>query len=413
MVIRKNRNMYLLIVFAVALVLGVGYAILTSNLDILGNTTIKDNVWDVHFENIQITSGSVEASTPTIQNGTNITYTVTLNQPGDYYEFTVDAKNVGTVDAMIDSVSNTGLTTAQKKYMNYTATYDSNLSLAEKQVLKAGKKERIRVKVEFKKDINASDLPTEANVLNLSLNMNYVQKDSTAIALNHPKCKRATTLHTDGTNTYGNIGTTGTFTAGDAFDCDVNKDGEYNTETERFYYVTDLSSNSNYKILVYYNNVSEGSPTSTAYAAYGSSSPTENGPVTAKTHLPTTTQWKNVALSNTTRTITGDTGTEYVEFSYAGAAARLLTSQELASACGTWSYFTTGYLDSCNYLLENTKYSNDSYVSGYWLETPSSYNLSNVWTVYGSQRSITMTGPYSNGYGVRPVIEVPKSKISY
>ena len=431
---RKNRNMYVLIIFVVALLFGIGYAVLNSDLNIAGSTKIKDNIWDVHFENINVTTGSVSPASPsdapTIQNGTNVTYTITLDQPGDFFEFTVDTKNSGTINAMISSVANSGLTTEQKKYIDYSATYDSSASIAENQKLNAGKREVIRVKVGFKKDIDASDLPATDKVLNLTFSINYEQATSSAVAIAHPKCKRATTLHketcsvsgTDGckavptdaeTITYGNRGTKGTLTAGDAFDCDVNKDGEYNSATERFYYITSLSSNTNYKVLVYYNNVYEGSPTSTTYAAYGSSSPTENGPVTAKTHLPTTSQWKNMTLSNTTRTITGDSGTEYVEFSYAGSAARLLTSQELADACGTWSYFTTGYLNSCNYLLENTKYSNDSYVSGYWLETPSSYSLSNVWTVYGTQRSITMTAPHSNSYGVRPVIEVPRTKISY
>ena len=74
-----------------------------------------------------------------------------------------------------------------------------------------------------------------------------------------PKCKRATSLHTEtcsqtsgncagdgyasgSTITYGNLGSGSTLTTGDAFDCDVNGDGEYNSETERFYYVTDMNS---------------------------------------------------------------------------------------------------------------------------------------------------------------------------
>ena len=68
-------------------------------------------------------------------------------------------------------------------------------------------------------------------------------------------CKRATVLHTEeckktsttydcsgagyttsgskgtSTITYGNLGTNGTLSSGDAFDCDVNGDGEYDSET--------------------------------------------------------------------------------------------------------------------------------------------------------------------------------------
>ena len=75
-----------------------------------------------------------------------------------------------------------------------------------------------------------------------------------------PICQRATLLHTeeckgnycasagykvDGsygttTITYGSLGTMGSLASGDAFDCDVNGDGIYDAETERFYYVTDM-----------------------------------------------------------------------------------------------------------------------------------------------------------------------------
>ena len=228
---RKNRNMYVLIIFVVALLFGIGYAVLNSDLNIAGSTKIKDNIWDVHFENINVTTGSVSPASPsdapTIQNGTNVTYTITLDQPGDFFEFTVDTKNSGTINALISSVANSGLTTEQKKYIDYSATYDSSASIAENQKLNAGKREVIRVKVGFKKDIDASDLPATDKVLNLTFSINYEQATSSAVAIAHPKCKRATTLHketcsvsgTDGckavptdaeTITYGNRGTKGT-----------------------------------------------------------------------------------------------------------------------------------------------------------------------------------------------------------
>ena len=39
---------------------------------------------------------------------------------------------------------------------------------------------------------------------------------------------------------YGTI-SSGNLKSGDAFDCDVNGDGKYNSDTERFYYVTDMN----------------------------------------------------------------------------------------------------------------------------------------------------------------------------
>ena len=270
---------------------------------------------------------------------------------------------------------------------------------------------------------------------------------------NKPLCKRATTLHTetcsqtstssfcsgDGytasgtmgttTITYGSLGTSGTLSTGDAFDCDVNGDGTYDATTERFYYVSDMSNgvttDSNTAVLIYYNNVSGGvASNSTAYA-YDSSGSNNNGPVTALAQLPTTSQWKNVSLTNTTRAITNESGGNTTKagdlptaFSYSGYAARLLTYQEVYNGCydGTTSITSTkGLSTKCKYLLENTKYSSSSLkTNGPWLETPRASSSSYAWIVYGYNRDVyNSTVNHTSRYGVRPAIEVLKSNISY
>ena len=257
-------------------------------------------------------------------------------------------------------------------------------------------------------------------------------------------CKRATTLHTevcsqtdtsiycqvDGyelndTITYGNLGTKGTLSSGDAFDCDVNGDGVYDSETERFYYVSDMTngvtSDLNTAVLVYYNNVSGGVASNSTAFAYDSKRNTyENGPVTAVAQLPTTSQWKNVSLTNTTRDITDETGTvRKAGFSYEGYAARLLTYQEVYNGCydGTTEItLNDGLSTKCKYLMENTKYSSsDLKTYGGWLESPrSSFSrlALGVSAAYGSVFDNTSSNN-SNYYGVRPAIEVLKSNISY
>ena len=198
------------------------------------------------------------------------------------------------------------------------------------------------------------------------------------------KCKRATTLHTatcssengygckgagmssGATITYGNLGNKGTIRAGDAFDCDVNGDGTYDTSKERFYYVSELNTNSNYAVLIYYSNVSGGTPTATVAFAYDTSNENWHGPQTGIAQLPTTSQWKNMKLFNTSRAITNEQGgTSTVggefptAFSYNGYAARLLTIQEVNKACGIkLETHTKGELDNCKYLMENTLYHN-------------------------------------------------------
>ena len=266
----------------------------------------------------------------------------------------------------------------------------------------------------------------------VSVKKHEIEPDPTPDPEEDYVCKRATTLHeepcdrTDAmgckavaedstTITYGSLGTEGTLTPGDAFDCDVNKDGEYNSETERFYYVSDLDTDNNYGVLAYYNNVSGGEPNNTAKYAYDSSNnPRVNGPITLLPQLPTTEQWKNVSLKSTTRKIKDEQGTEYIDFSYEGYAARLLTIQEANSACGVTLNNVIGELDTCRYLMENTKYriSSGGRVE-YWVETLSSTISNNTWVLGGEKRRMWQSRANNVDPGVRPVIEVPKSKIKY
>ena len=260
-------------------------------------------------------------------------------------------------------------------------------------------------------------------------------------------CKRATILHTetcsqtstsgfcsgDGytasgsmkttTITYGNLGTKGVLTSGDAFDCDVNGDGVYDSTTERFYYVSDITNgvtqDLNTAVLIYYNNVSGGvASNSTAYAYDKNGDAYTNGPITAKGQLPTTSQWKNVSLINATRNITDEKNTvRKSAFSYEGYAARLLTAQEVSAGCGfIVGSVATGELSSkCKYLMENTKYSSSSLKTyGEWLESPNASGSSDAWSVNVFGRDVRSDYvDTARSYGVRPAIEVLKSNISY
>ena len=279
-------------------------------------------------------------------------------------------------------------------------------------------------------------------IFNAQLNIEatqYVQPTKTAL------CKRATTLHTeectqtdssrycsgDGyalndTITYGNLGTTGTLTSGDAFDCDVNGDGVYDSTTERFYYVSDMTNgittDANTAVLIYYNNVSVGAPSSSASCAY---SDTQNfsfdGPVSLLSQLPTTGQWKNVSLTNTTRMLTNVKGENTLSngqnfptaFSYEGYAARFITAQEVSTGCGfTVGSYTKGELSvKCKYLMENTVYSS-GYLRTYgeWLESPDS---SDSWLVDAGGRYVITNQSYYSNAGARPAIEVSKINIDY
>ena len=103
----KKMKKHLSVVILVWLLVGVtlGFSALSANLNISGTSRISSSSWDVHFQNIAITSGSVTATTaPSTSNGgLTISYAVDLAEPGDFYEFTVDVKNAGSVPAKCTS----------------------------------------------------------------------------------------------------------------------------------------------------------------------------------------------------------------------------------------------------------------------------------------------------------------------
>lgn len=266
------------------------------------------------------------------------------------------------------------------------------------------------------------------------------------INLNMPICQRATLLHTEEckgnicngmgykpggamgsrTITYGSLGITGELKSGDAFDCDVNGDGIYDPETERFYYVKDLENNDNIAVLIYYNNVSNGTPSNDTYYQYYTIAENWHGPLNAMSQLPTTTQWKNVKLSQTTRKLVNEYGTtsskdghSYPEtLDYSNYAARLLTMAEVKKL--TTAYIPSwknGELDAHLYLVENTNFSkkDNSKFDGYWLETPRNTMSNHGWIIYATARRVHSVEVQRTDVlvGVRPVIEVSKNDILY
>ena len=187
----KKRTKYLLLLLI--LFVSVGYAILQSNLTITGTTSIQDSKWGIHWNNVVITEGSVSTSNAdkaTIDNTkTTVNYNIVLDKPGDFYEFTVDAVNEGTIDGMIDVISsklnNVEIITLPA-YLNYSITYSDGTPLQKNQELKANSSETYKVRIKYKRDIEASQLPETTQTLNLSFSVTYKQATDDAIPVVNP-----------------------------------------------------------------------------------------------------------------------------------------------------------------------------------------------------------------------------------
>ena len=160
---KKRNRLYLLL-----LLLGVtvGFALLSTTLYINGTAGIKSSTWDIHWENVQPNAQStVTAQTPVISDhATKVSYTVSLELPGDFYEFTVDAKNDGSVNGKITDIqhhvyASDGVTTATlPSYIHSTIYYDGTTTPpAMGDILDAGAKQTYRIRIEY--DSEATTLP--------------------------------------------------------------------------------------------------------------------------------------------------------------------------------------------------------------------------------------------------------------
>ena len=377
---RKVNKPLLYFVFFVFASVTVGYAALSTTLSITGKGTLSKNSWDIHFENLVIVDNgaSVVTTAPTIDSTkTKVSFNITLSKPGDTYEFTVDAVNKGTIDAMLSGFSATSLTTHQQKYLTYTVTYSDGATISTKDYLKKGTSETIRVRVRFKDDLSATDLPSSAETLNLTATFVYVQADSTA----KERAKPSILCIRDNTATSEDL------MLGDKLYCDVNGDGTYNESTEIFYYLKDLDSDSTSAVLIY-NNV-----TSSDYVAYSKTN-TLNGPTIASKYLPTISEWPNVSLTKAIRDIKSQDSDFIIKgFNYSGYAARLPSLSEVESCANESNCPITGVI---------------------WLETPKTQsNALYLFAPSLGYNQIRDDDVTSLTASVMPVIEVPKSRISY
>ena len=462
----KTRNI-ILIVLAVCLIgITVAYATLSQNLSISGVANVDKTKWSIHFANVLTpkVEGQATGGKAVLNSGSTV-LTIsegTVSAPGDKITYIFDVVNEGDLPAEVETTL-TQMESCKAENGSDVSIFcnkigldlvyaDTKEKVQKSDRLLSGETKTLNLIITYDKDKLLTTLPTSPITLsNITSTINYTmltkEKSDTPVAPEKKViCKRATTLHTEectqtdgsmfcsgagytsagtkgtSTITYGNLGTSGTLTTGDAFDCDVNGDGLYDPSTERFYYVIDMNDTT--AVLIYYNNVSAGNPSNNTTYAYDSSGENWHGPRTAIAQLPTTSQWTNVRLTNDVRSITTNTGgntttggTTPSKFSYTGYAARLLTIQEVRKGTGLTSIPTwkVGELDNFTYLLENTKFSsNGNSAWAWWLENARSDNSTDAWLVDGSHRVVN-NNTVSNavGLGVRPAIEVSKTNIEY
>ena len=181
---RKVLTLGLCLILVCVFTLTIAYAALSAVLTISGNARVSAADWDIYLANPKVTNGSATTIVPSIKTSSTVEFSTTLSMPGDFYEFTIDVVNGGSIDAMIENVVKTPeLTTDQAKFLKYEITYQNGESITNKQLLAKETTMPIKVRIEYRKDLVASDLPTGQVVLDLALSLEYTQSDGTASAV--------------------------------------------------------------------------------------------------------------------------------------------------------------------------------------------------------------------------------------
>ena len=188
---RKTRNTGILLL-VLLLIVTVGYAFLSTTLRANGLVNVEGNTWDVRWdsESISVDPDSASGPAPVVsETDTKVSFTANIEIPGDYYEFTIDAVNAGTVDAMIGEIKTTiknanNQTVELPDYMHFKVTNEDGTPLQEKHLLEGTENPeyptREKYKITLEMDIDPEELPSSAISYKIEFQVKYIQADDTA-----------------------------------------------------------------------------------------------------------------------------------------------------------------------------------------------------------------------------------------
>ena len=180
---KKQRRIMLLLILILSIT--IGFALLSTTLKINGSASIKSNTWGIHWDDtsVNVATGSVEANLPVVSKTTSdddtVSFNVELDLPGDFYEFSVDAVNEGSIDGALELEENfitykvEDQETTLPEYMDFKVTYDDDTNPTTGDVLKASKSKTYKIRVEFKSSVE--ELPENPEPLTIEVNLPYVQ----------------------------------------------------------------------------------------------------------------------------------------------------------------------------------------------------------------------------------------------
>lgn len=164
---RKKIFFILLILF-----IGIGFAILSSNLSILSNLTIADASWNVYLYRPEIMDTNTEGNTYTLStDNIELSLTSNLDKPGDYVVYDFYVINDGTIDAELNNLSIAGL---DSSYIDYSLTYYSGNTINDNDILKSKSSKRLKLFISYKYDVDSF---INVSSISATISFKYIQPE--------------------------------------------------------------------------------------------------------------------------------------------------------------------------------------------------------------------------------------------
>ena len=224
---RNKKKSQISVLLLILLGLSIGFAALATTLKINGSATITKNTWNIYWDNIANQDGVTPTTSEIVSEDANhpnniVTFEVTFDKPGDYYEFTVDAVNAGTLDAEILSIEKKYNDTVIPEeedpnnrvvpaYLKYEVTYADGSAIAIGNKLAKAQDltstppvyttKTYKIRVEYDKDaVTNSDINNQVgNVTHeFSFKVDYGQAQPVPQEINCPGEGCLYAFHTDG-----------------------------------------------------------------------------------------------------------------------------------------------------------------------------------------------------------------------
>lgn len=174
--IRYNRKkvFIFLFLFLFLLGIGIGFAYVNTALEITGVAKVKDAKWGIQLNNYTLTDGSVTPNADPTITDTTISFAAKVNEPGEFYGFSIDVENNGTINA---SIANFSVTPdfSTINYLDASFTYEDGTPVQNGDLLIAGTAKRIIVRLSYKDGIDESLYPTTDQSFNVVVSLNYEQ----------------------------------------------------------------------------------------------------------------------------------------------------------------------------------------------------------------------------------------------